>query len=418
MTSEQMRQLRKEHLQVTRRFFSGLGVPGMTAWIASYANTKGAVPDPLLEKAISELEYLTPLSAVKPDGRGNPPPNKFSAEQRRAACLTPDTWYLEVVPDAASTPAPELARPLTKAHGTAIDLPALRKLGDRHAVRYMHVCTCTNVPDPFHMCLWEGVPLREILWMAGLKRNVRRVYYWGPESEDFHSSLPLDRILEEAPGELPVILAFKMNGQEIPGPLGGPVRLIAPGFYANRSMKWIRHMVLTNDFRANDSYAEGNNDVESRLKTYARFLKLPSEVPALKPCAITGLAQVGISGLSRVQYCVFPGSQHRLADDPFLTNADWHPATILPPPTVWGGGVTANPDAPLQLNPATGRPRTWPMRYAIAHWAAVLPALPPGKYTLCCRTLDANGIAQPMPRPLPQTGANAIQHVPLLALAA
>lgn len=34
------------------------------------------------------------------------------------------------------------------------------QLAEKHAVRYMHVCTCTNVPDPFHMCLWEGVPLR------------------------------------------------------------------------------------------------------------------------------------------------------------------------------------------------------------------------------------------------------------------
>jgi len=39
--------------------------------------------------------------------------------------------------------------------------------------------------------------------------------------------------------------------------------------------------------------------------------------------------------------------------------------------------------------------------------------LPAGKYDLLCRTIDANGIAQPMPRPLPKTGANAIQQVTL-----
>jgi hypothetical protein len=41
--------------------------------------------------------------------------------------------------------------------------------------------------------------------------------------------------------------------------------------------------------------------------------------------------------------------------------------------------------------------------------------LPGGSYDLCCRTIDANGIAQPMPRPpLPRTGVNAIHRVTLV----
>ena len=37
-----------------------------------------------------------------------------------------------------------------------------------------------------------------------------------------------------------------------------------------------------------------------------------------------------------------------------------------------------------------------------------------GQYHLCCRTIDANGIAQPLPRPLPKSGSNAIQRLPLI----
>lgn len=33
----------------------------------------------------------------------------------------------------------------------------------------------------------------------------------------------------------------------------------------------------------------------------------------------------------------------------------------------------------------------------------------PGKYQLRCRTIDAHGIPQPMPRPFPKSGRNAIQ---------
>jgi hypothetical protein len=71
------------------------------------------------------------------------------------------------------------------------------------------------------------------------------------------------------------------------------------------------------------------------------------------------------------------------------------------------------PPLPTQINPATGQPHVWPIRYTIVHWAALLPGMAAGKYDLLCRTIDANGIAQPMPRPLPKTGANAIQQVAL-----
>jgi len=53
------------------------------------------------------------------------------------------------------------------------------------------------------------------------------------------------------------------------------------------------------------------------------------------------------------------------------------------------------------------------MRFNIAHWAVLMPGLPAGSYDVCCRTIDKNGIAQPMPRPLTRTGANAIHRVTL-----
>jgi hypothetical protein len=51
------------------------------------------------------------------------------------------------------------------------------------------------------------------------------------------------------------------------------------------------------------------------------------------------------------------------------------------------------------------------MRNAIAHWAALLAVPAAGEYELCCRTIDANGVAQPLPRPLPKSGRNEIQRI-------
>jgi len=43
----------------------------------------------------------------------------------------------------------------------------------------------------------------------------------------------------------------------------------------------------------------------------------------------------------------------------------------------------------------------------------VLTDIKPGRYTLRCRTVDANGHPQPMPRPFPKSGRNIIHAVPL-----
>jgi hypothetical protein len=34
------------------------------------------------------------------------------------------------------------------------------------------------------------------------------------------------------------------------------------------------------------------------------------------------------------------------------------------------------------MDPARGTPVEWPLRFTLAHWAALLPGLPPGTYDL------------------------------------
>jgi hypothetical protein len=338
-------------------------------------------------------------------------------DKLREAGLVPETWSIEIIPDPASNSVVE--QPLSRSNGNAMGWDSLMRLAEKHAVRFMQVCTCTNGPDPFHMSLWEGVPLREAVRITNPKENVRRVYYqsYHPEGlPPFQSSLPLAQVLETPPGEMPVILAYKMNGQFIPPSHGGPVRVVVPGAYGSKSIKWVQRVVLTNDHKSNDSDAELNNDPENGLKTRARFINEPKTIPAGKPVAITGMAQVGISGLGKVQYCIHSQKDPWPADDPYRSKADWKDATILPPPKNWGGGLPGGKlPATNQTDPAKGTPVQWPLRYAIVHWAALLPALSPGSYDLCCRTIDGNGIAQPLPRTLPRTGFNALHVVTVVS---
>jgi hypothetical protein len=59
----------------------------------------------------------------------------------------------------------------------------------------------------------------------------------------------------------------------------------------------------------------------------------------------------------------------------------------------------------------TGGPLNWPMKLAKVYWAALLPGVPEGMYTLRCRTIDEQGHAQPMPRPFQKSGHARIESV-------
>ena len=358
---------------------------------------------------------MTPQEKFGDVSRGKPIPHSLPDEKKREVGLTRDTWQLEVISD-PEHPV-KLRKQFAKADNTAIDFAALMQLAETHAVRFAKVMTCLNIGCPLGMGIWEGVPLRELVWMTSPREDVRRVFYYGYHNDEpaqmFRSSLPIGRVLEDPFGLPPVIVCYKLNGQWLSSERGGPVRIVVPEAYGFKSIKWLTHVVLTNLPHANDTYAEQDNDIDSPLKTFAATLSVPRDVSAGDPIPVTGYAQVGIGGLSKVQVWVQSEGQEPPADDPYFTKAPWTDVEILPPPTSWGGGLS-DEKIPLPthgFDPATGKPLAWPMRLACVHWAGVLGPLAAGKYTLRSRAIDANGHAQPMPRPFRKSGHAAIEQV-------
>ena len=373
--------------------------------------------DPVLEKAISELEYLTQTDKFYVQLRGKPILSEIPDARLSAIGLTRETWKLEIFPDHESNS--EIGNPLTMERGNAFNWNDLMKLAETKAVRFLHVLACTNAKKLYGMGLWEGIPLRDVFWLTDPKQNIRRIYYYGYHNDEpsqlFKSSLHISRVLEEAPGELPVILCYKLNGKWISHANGGPVRLFVPGYYGNRSIKWLQKIVVTNSFQANDTYAEGNNDVEGPIKTYAKFIKVPEKVKTGEKFAVTGLAQVGVSGLKKVQYMLQPAGIPLSDEDQYFEKGDWKDAIILPPPEKWGRDLPGGTLPPvIQFDTSAGRQIPWPLKNTIVHWAVLEKVSKAGEYELRCRTIDDNGIAQPMPRPFGRSGVNLIEVANLI----
>jgi DMSO/TMAO reductase YedYZ molybdopterin-dependent catalytic subunit len=187
--------------------------------------------------------------------------------------------------------------------------------------------------------------------------------------------------------------------------------MVVPEAYGFKSVKWLTHVVLTNLAYANDTYADADNDIDSPLKTFAATLTVPQDAKAGEAIAVSGYAQVGISGLAKVQVWVQPSGEEHPANDPNFVQAPWRDAEILTAPEQWGAVPEGSIPAETLGFDARGKPHSWPLRLCKVHWAAVLPGLPAGGYTLRCRSIDEKGAAQPMPRPMRKSGHAAIEAV-------
>src|ERR1700709_2133018 len=87
---------------------------------------------------------------------------------------------------------------------------------------------------------WRGVPLKAVLDMAGVQSGAKQVTFNGvdgPVSDktpDFVKALDIDHARD---GE--VMLAYGMNGAELPVLNGFPLRLVVPGYYGTY---WVNHL--------------------------------------------------------------------------------------------------------------------------------------------------------------------------------
>jgi hypothetical protein len=99
---------------------------------------------------------------------------------------------------------------------------------------------------------WKGVPLKTLLDAAGVQAGAKQVTFNGldeapyPETPDFIKALDVDQARD---GE--VMVAYAMNGEDIPFLNGYPLRLVVPGHYGTY---WIKHL---NEITVIDSVFEG-----------------------------------------------------------------------------------------------------------------------------------------------------------------
>jgi DMSO/TMAO reductase YedYZ molybdopterin-dependent catalytic subunit len=87
---------------------------------------------------------------------------------------------------------------------------------------------------------WEGVQFATIMEKAKVQVNAK---YATIECEQgYTTSLPVEDLIQEN-----VLLAYRLDDEDLPPQYGGPLRLVVPHKYGYKSAKWIRKIKFTEE---------------------------------------------------------------------------------------------------------------------------------------------------------------------------
>lgn len=225
---------------------------------------------------------------------------------------------------------------------------------------------------------WTGIRLKDVLNDVGIKSNAVYIGYHAadehlsrdPNKEAISRGAPISKAMQEE-----TLLAFQMNDQDIPLVHGYPLRLVAGGWPASVSGKWLQRISIRDrehdgEKMGGDSYRvpctpvspgeevkdENMCIIESMpVKSLITYPKSGAMLSKGKKLAIRGHAWAGEFEVAKMEYSIDFGST-------------WKTATIKKP-----------------VN-----------RLAWQHFSAEVEFPQEGYYEVWARATDARGVAQPM----------------------
>ena len=154
--------------------------------------------------------------------------------------------------------------------------------------------------DLLSNAVWTGVKLADLLQAASVQPSASEVILYAKDG--YTESLPLSKALAPT-----TMLVYLMNGVSLPKRHGFPARLIVPGKYGIKNVKWLTKIELAaGDFRG--YWQQRGWTEDATIKTISRF-----DVPAsraivpLGPVALGGVAFAGDRGIRAVELSIDDG---------------------------------------------------------------------------------------------------------------
>jgi len=225
---------------------------------------------------------------------------------------------------------------------------------------------------------WTGVRLRDVLEEAGVKSDAVYIGYYGadthlsgdPNKDPISRGVPINKAMEEES-----MIAWAMNGEDIPLLNGHPLRLLFGGWPASCSGKWLNKIVIRNKVHDGvkmlgqayripcDAVEPGTKVADEDMciiesmpvKSLITFPKTGGMISLNEELPIRGHAWAGDNIVSKVEYSIDFGA-------------------------TWNSCKLSNP-----VN-----------RHAWQHFDVTISFPKVGYYEVWAKATDNNGISQPM----------------------
>ena len=252
--------------------------------------------------------------------------------------IDPDKYVIKIGGNAAGKPY-ELALADLRTQFKPVELVAVNQCsGNSRGLFAPRVTGGQLANGAMGNARWVGVPLKDVLAKAELKSSARQVTFNGLDTAifnggDFVKALDVNQALDPD-----VMIAYQMNGTEIPMLNGFPVKLIVPGYYGTY---WVKHLSeievidsVFDGFWMRPAYRIPDNDCACvdpgttpantrpigrfNVRSFITSLNDGAKVRAGQPITVRGIAFDGGQGIREVAWSTDGGQTWReakLGDD-------------------------------------------------------------------------------------------------------
>ena len=233
---------------------------------------------------------------------------------------------------------------------------------------------------------WTGVLLRDILKETGVDeynlKGIKHVQFEGFDQDAmglcYGASIPIETAMNP---QSEILLAFKMNGEELPMDHGYPLRVIVPGTIGARSVKWLSRIILSSEEspsswqRRDYKLFPANIDVNNvDFNSSQAIQEMPVQSAICSP--MPGSSVKVSDGVVNIRGYAYSGGGRAISRVDVSINGgkEWH---------------TAN----LKSDPEQKYKQAW--AWTLWEVTIAIPENYVGDLDLCCKALDSSCNTQP-----------------------
>lgn len=153
--------------------------------------------------------------------------------------------------------------------------------------------------------IWGGQPLKDVLDALGVQVPASAVGLRLVGMDDYSAGVPIDDLVRE---DGPIWLVWQMNGEPLSDMHGAPARLLTPGRYGMKNLKWIREIAFVDTPHVSYWSERGwSEEAPYRPNTFIQVPTEGGEVTAGDRVQVLGTAYNGRDPIERVEVSIDGG---------------------------------------------------------------------------------------------------------------